>query len=228
MYGRFTYMWSIYMVNLDKYKHTTRGSYGINVIKLPEVGVWTVLTIFTEHVEKFPFETGQSLPPPPACRLACRWSTCRWCRGVRGARSIAIGTGSGATSGASMAGRIKLYKVGRWWLPAHLVWIRGKYSQMHSLKLTAKAPENRPGPKRKPVFRPFIFRCYVGMFNHLLIAQYSGTIIYHSQKLIESPGKLKQRVICLMTPSATLYLSRDKSFSVWHTYAFQFDNVWYK
>ena len=27
--------------------------------------------------------------------------------------------------------------------------------------LTAKAPENRPGPKRKLVFQPSIFRCYV-------------------------------------------------------------------
>ena len=30
-----------------------------------------------------------------------------------------------------------------------------------SLKLTANAPENRPGPKRKVVFQPSIFRCYV-------------------------------------------------------------------
>ncbi len=28
-----------------------------------------------------------------------------------------------------------------------------------SLKLTAKAPENRPGPKRKLILQPFIFRC---------------------------------------------------------------------
>ena len=30
-----------------------------------------------------------------------------------------------------------------------------------SLKLTAKAPENRPGPKRKFLFQPSIFRGYV-------------------------------------------------------------------
>ena len=30
-----------------------------------------------------------------------------------------------------------------------------------SLKLTAKAPENRPKPNRKVVFQPFIFRGYV-------------------------------------------------------------------
>ena len=29
------------------------------------------------------------------------------------------------------------------------------------LKLTAKAPENRPGPKRKLAFQPSIFRGYV-------------------------------------------------------------------
>ena len=32
-------------------------------------------------------------------------------------------------------------------------------NMLHSLKLTAKAPENRPGPKRKFVFQPSIFRC---------------------------------------------------------------------
>ena len=35
----------------------------------------------------------------------------------------------------------------------------GTYIQP-SLKLTAKAPENRPGTKRKLVFQPSIFRCY--------------------------------------------------------------------
>jgi len=100
---------------------------------------------------------------------------------------------------------------------------------MHSLKLTAKAPENRPGPKRKPVFRPFIFRCYVSFREgndwNVQSPPHSTTFRnhYHSPKLIESPGKLKHMVIFLMTPSETIYLSRDKSFKVRHTYAFQFD-----
>ena len=33
--------------------------------------------------------------------------------------------------------------------------------QKLTLKLTAKAPENRPGPERKLTFQPSIFRCYV-------------------------------------------------------------------
>ena len=33
--------------------------------------------------------------------------------------------------------------------------------RLHSLKLTANAPENRPGPKRKRIFQPSIFRFYV-------------------------------------------------------------------
>ena len=33
-------------------------------------------------------------------------------------------------------------------------------SYNYSLKLTAKGPENRPGPKRKLIFQPSIFRCY--------------------------------------------------------------------
>ena len=36
-----------------------------------------------------------------------------------------------------------------------------KDAYIHSLKLTAKAPENRPGPNRKVVFQPSIFRCYL-------------------------------------------------------------------
>ena len=33
--------------------------------------------------------------------------------------------------------------------------------RLHSLKLTANAPENRPGPKRKRIFQPSIFRFYI-------------------------------------------------------------------
>jgi len=35
---------------------------------------------------------------------------------------------------------------------------RQKSGDYNSLKLTAKAPENRQGPKRKLVFQPSIFR----------------------------------------------------------------------
>ena len=42
-----------------------------------------------------------------------------------------------------------------------LSWEGEKTYNVHSLKLTAKAPENRPGPKRKLIFQPSIFRCYV-------------------------------------------------------------------
>ena len=37
----------------------------------------------------------------------------------------------------------------------------GDRIQIHSLKLTANAPENRPSEKETIVFQPSIFRCYV-------------------------------------------------------------------
>ena len=40
-------------------------------------------------------------------------------------------------------------------------WDWWKKKHVPSLKLAANAPENRPGPKRKFIFQPSIFRCYV-------------------------------------------------------------------
>ena len=42
------------------------------------------------------------------------------------------------------------------WLPSRHDWHPGT---LHSLKLTANAPENGPGPKRKLAVQPSIFRC---------------------------------------------------------------------
>ncbi len=61
---------------------------------------------------------------------------------------------------------------------------------IHSLKLTAKAPKNKPGPKRKLVFQPSIFRCkllvsgrvysmiYVDISIYLYICRYIYIKIY--------------------------------------------------
>ena len=50
-------------------------------------------------------------------------------------------------------------------------------SRLPSLKLTAKAPENRPHPKRKLTFQPSIFRCEnvsfrEGIFGRILLGTF--------------------------------------------------------
>ena len=54
-------------------------------------------------------------------------------------------------------------------------WLGDVKKNHPSLKLTAKASENRPGPKRKLVFQPSIFRCKLLVSGRVIQIHWDGS-----------------------------------------------------